>query len=309
MADGTAVALAPDPNHQPYIVDGVLPANECSLLSGASGVGKTSLVFQSLDRLRQSLSVFGQPARAVPFYYVACDLSGDTIRATMARCGVSPGDIPHLSLIDHREVPRNFPSILHEVRKADHSCQLLVVDALAVLLGRSNPNDYSHVCEFLTEITSLCKSHRITVLGLVHPAKSKVGEEYAHARQRIMGSGAWGAFCSTVLNLEADTPGNACSGARTLTIIPRNAPPLIQSWRFDDDGMLFQPDEGMDETLLDTWLAKQPVGATVQTRDLQLAASQHSISRATLFRWLKHPDTPLRRLRQGYYEVITRTVN
>lgn len=327
MSDGSAVAPAPasHPNRQHHLIENVLPAYECSLLSGASGVGKTTILFQALDRFRQGLDVFGQPTHPCEFIYVACDISGDTIRATMERVGVDPVHIPHISLLDHRQrrapeidprtklprpdnsIERNFAAVVAAVRQGRPNLRLIVIDAIAVLLGRANPNDYAVVSEFLTDITSVCKSERLTILGCVHPAKAKVGEEYAHMRQRIMGSGAWGAFCSTVLNLESDDPANPRNGARTLTIIPRNSPTLVQSWRFGDDGVLCAPDERMDEYVLDSWLAGQSPDTVLRSSEIQLVAAHNSISRRSFYAWLA--KAPLAQVRKGYYKVNKSLVN
>src|SRR3990170_2740164 len=78
----------------PDIIDTILPAREVSILAGASGAGKTTLVMQMLKSLQRNESVFGHVAQHHQrIGYIAADRNWKAYARLAATVGL---DLSHI---------------------------------------------------------------------------------------------------------------------------------------------------------------------------------------------------------------------
>src|SRR5580692_9374540 len=87
-----------------FIVDQILPKFETHLVGGPSHSGKTTLIFQTIERWRNRKDVFGHASFPLPFCYLACECASGTVHSTLKRVGIDPETFPFLSTIEHEGI-------------------------------------------------------------------------------------------------------------------------------------------------------------------------------------------------------------
>lgn len=100
-----------------------------------------------------------------------------------------------------------------------------------------NPNDPTHVAEFLSEITAYCEDG-LTILGTVGVAKLKPSEMYQNPRQLVAGSTIWERCTSTNFIVVPVAPKDLQDNRRLLYVSLKNSPSFQLAGQFDDNGIL-----------------------------------------------------------------------
>lgn len=219
-----------------YLIDGILPERELSLLAGPSGGSKTTWLFQSLQLWREGQDVHAHHSHPCPFVYASLDRSQESAEETMERVGIDVSSIPLL-----RGVEENISSIeglLNLAKTKVPDARLFMIDGFATLVPGGKTNDYHSVANFLRNITRLCKKHDITILGLIHAAKTKENEKYLNPRERILGSVAWAGFSETLFFIAPTAPDNVVDNCRLLEILPRQSAQERFELELDNRGRL-----------------------------------------------------------------------
>lgn len=287
-----------------YLIDRIFPTREVHLLAGPSGSGKTTWLLQTLQKWHKSEPIFDQPSHPSDFIYIACDRSLDTTLETMSRLGIPENSFPIMSLVD-QDIPATIESILNAVRTANPTVKLLVIDGFATLLPGGDIIRPMSVANFLRHVTRLCKRFDLTIIGIVHTAKTKEGEGYAKPRERISGTTAWAAFCETVVLIEpvkADDPNDR---QRKLYLLPRNHAESTHDYILDSHGCFVPYNLQTDVAYvqLDLWLRKQTAGDQFITYTIHEYAETMKIAQRTAERWLSDRTTSgqVERLKKGVY--------
>jgi len=204
-----------------YLIDSILPEREISLIAGPAGGGKTTWLFQVLELWQNSVDVHGHASHPCRYVYVSADRSKEAAEATMDRMSINLDRIPLISGVE--EDLHTFSSIVSLVRKKDPNVKLIVIDGFATIVPGGKAGDYHTVANFLRSITRQCKREDITVLGIIHAAKTKENEKYLNPRERILGSVAWAGFSETIFFIEPVDVKDVENPQRLLEILPRNA--------------------------------------------------------------------------------------
>lgn len=204
-----------------YLIDGLIPEREVSLLAGPSGGSKTTWLFQTLQLWRAGQPVHGHGSHPCPFVYISVDRSQESAEETMERVGIDPKTVPLVRGVEDDVIGIEQAMQLSRVLVPD--VRFFIIDGFATLVPGGKTNDYATVAKFLRGITRMCKKHDITILGIVHAAKTKENEKYLNPRERILGSVAWAGFSETLFFIEPTAPDNAVDKNRLLEILPRQA--------------------------------------------------------------------------------------
>ena len=129
------------------ILPPILPRNEVSILAGASGAGKTTLIMQLVSAIQHNTPFFGfnPSGPGTRIAYIVADRAKDSALHWARRAGVDTTHLPMLSLVDDPGISMaklaTAPlDLLFELAGKLLPCDLLVVDPLIVFLGGDTKN-------------------------------------------------------------------------------------------------------------------------------------------------------------------------
>lgn len=233
LADGTVKY----PKHG-YLVEGLFPTGEVHVLTGESGVGKTSWMFDFIDDWQHERDVLGHKSHWQPYCILVNDRSKGGMYRTLERLGKHPDayDIRTVKLESKRG--ENPPTIVDKVAaviNSDPNLRVIFIEGLQVEAAESN--DYGAMSRLMSGLNALCQKHNITVIATTHTSKANATSGGVR-RTAIIGSAATPAMCETVL-VFTDTPNSP--GHVLLTVQNHNGPKEQFYYRFTDKGRLEGP--------------------------------------------------------------------
>lgn len=263
-----------------YLIDPILPKYEVHIIAGPSGAGKTTWLFQQLNEWRRGLPVLNFPSSPVPFVYVSCDRSYQSMEATIRRIGMDK--ISALSVID--EELEGINPIIARAKELEPSLGLLILDGAATLVTDGRLENYGKVSGFLRRLTKYCQVNQITIILIVHSPKAKEGERFAAPRERIMGSAAWAGFADTVFLVEPVNSSDPEDMGRYVYVLPRNAAEFREEYTLDMRGRFTNSDT---RSIMDEFLSSHRPGTELRVGQFLEHATSHQLSRATVYRWIE----------------------
>lgn len=244
------------------LIEGIIPANEVSILAGASGVGKTTLIQQVLANAQKNQPAFG--ARVAPnlrLGYIAADRSWDSYIKTAKSTGLDLSTIGVRTLIDDESIElegfkRNPIRTLKELVVSLQPVDLVVVDPLVVFLG-VDTNKYHLNAAALIELNRFCKSENVTLLGTHHATKARSDYSFKRAQDRISGSSALLGFTSTQLFIASPDEIGRDDGVYEWYVISHHAPGRViemirgdgGTFQFHNERLLNSPKSLEDEVV------------------------------------------------------------
>lgn len=232
------------PPGQRSLIDGILPAREVSIISGASGVGKTTFLFQLVSAIQAGEDTFmghkiNHPIRVG---YIAADRTWESYETLAARCRVDLTTLDHKSLVDDEKIDvtrleRDSMELLRQMMKSLDKPDLVIVDPMVIFLG-VDPNSYQRVAPRLIQLSRMCRSMNLTILATHHATKARSDYSFLRPQDRISGSSALLGFSSSQMFIAG--PEELKKPYSEFYCVNHNAPPVtIQLKR--DGGGLFVP--------------------------------------------------------------------
>lgn len=227
----------------PDIIHDMIPQQEVSILAGASGVGKTTLIMQVLRAIQsREPSAFGLRVTAdTPHIcYIAADRTWASYVRTAEVAGLDLSRMTVRALIDDDSIDLSrfethplsiLEHLITEIASGRSDPILCVVDPLIVFLG-VDTNRYHLNAARLMRLNRFCRQTGVTILGTHHAAKARTDVSYKRAQDRISGTAALLGFTSTQLFMESPEESGDPDGYTRWHIISHHAPArLINLWR------------------------------------------------------------------------------
>lgn len=273
----------------------IIPPASVSLLAGAPGAGKTTLVAWLATRFRDCLPIFGHQPNPVPRQlFISADRSWkDSTRLWFDAVGFP--DIEAYSLQDDRAFKKIHLRKRQERMTVLRACldrfapivpgTLAWVDPISLFLG-GNLIDYDTCMVACCEIRELCQDHGLTVIGTAHAGKQKADkmQRYLRFQDRIAGSVALFGYTDTQMYLAE--PSEVGEEYYLFGWHPHHSKPETFQMQRNASGLFepyADPDAGRERELL----SAIPLSPDLtRVRDILEAAYAQGISKRSCFRFL-----------------------
>jgi uncharacterized protein YdbL (DUF1318 family) len=220
-----------------WLMSGLFPVNEIHIFAGASGSGKTTLLIQMIDAWQKGESFFGHKSYPRPYIYLSIDRSMAGVERTFARVGYDPRKFSLMTL-HGQDRKLSLLNVLRKIAADKPDVRVIFIEGFSSKVPNGKLNDYDIVSNWLLDIQEFCVKNNITVIGVVHSAKTKEGEEYLDPRQQVLGSVAWAAYTETMVSVKQCKPDSPEDTTRQILFLERNSKPEAFKMEFAPDGYL-----------------------------------------------------------------------
>ncbi len=217
-----------------YIIDDVLPAGMVSMMGGSSGTGKSKIIAQIMESLKETNKEFlGHPVLIhPPIAYYAVDRPARSFEENFGRM---KADLRHVQFFT---TTRKFRTGMGIQLARHEQGSLIIIEGIERLVPGGKINDFAAVSDLVSSLNHAAEDYGFTILGTVGQGKAKAGEQYASARDRLFGSTAWARVCESVLSMVDVTKEGDYQKTVCLEIHPRNGAALNYYFYFGPDGCL-----------------------------------------------------------------------
>lgn len=208
-------------------VDGWFVRGEVSLVVGSSGSGKSTIMYQLLEQLRQGEPFFKHPAAQIDYRILSHDRSLRAFNRTARRLQLSPEAQNRVVFLDHeqrREHPANtLMWFLKQCETNGSVPDLVFIEGMDMWVPNADVNNFNVVQEFLTALIDVATTWNVAIVGSVGSPKQKAKDKYTLQRDQVLGTIAWGRKAETIVYLELSDPEDPNS-PRRMTALLRNGP-------------------------------------------------------------------------------------
>lgn len=228
-----------------YIIDQIFPANALHIVSGASGSGKSTWLYQMLADWTLGNDLFGYRSFPCKWVMITYDRGTRDNAQTLRRIGLHEWDFPLFSFEDlysfHGSEPDLF-TLLRDHRFRD--VELFVIEGIMSFIPDPKPKQSQNKCEqmWITKVRSELLKDR-TIIGTAHQTKQNIGN--MTSRMSMIGSASFIGGVGTVVLFD-DPPETKQAqkngkvpiddGTKIVTICPRNAKDIRIQYSRDEKG-------------------------------------------------------------------------
>lgn len=306
------------PACQPTFLDPIptiIPFGSVTVVAGASGAGKTILLSEWMQRLRDGRTICGHSTNApTAIYHLAADRDWSTYKAAYAAAGYP--DINYYCLAEDvgfdprkwgkkKDALTLFEDCLNCLEPIPGS--VVNVDPVAPIFIQGNQNDARDVALSLHWYRKMARKYQVTLILYANTAKRKQEDTYKRAQDRIAGSGAFVAYSDTQIAVEQDE-----DRIMTMCWTPRRAPSGEFRFQFDTGSSLFVPYvpttrvEIPEANAALFALIPEGEGGITSPELIRQAVNKLQTSRSAIFRALKALDTEHKLIDRSSHGLITR---
>lgn len=286
--------------------DRFLAKRQVNLIGGASGAGKTRMIFQLIKASQEGTDFLGMKTVPTKWAYVSGDRGAESVEETMEDIGVK---IPIFSMVDKNLVcgdliKKVFPQLPTFL---GYMPEIIFVDGFTSMVPGGDPNDYDSVAKWLANLQRYCQKLNLSILGSAHATKAREGDMIRDARQRILGSTAWAGFSQDIIILDRIFKKNQ-ENLRTINILRRNGKEEIIQGIFNEGRLELDTtaDDKLDGAAFVLEGLIPPPGSSFDSHILEHLAKSKGISRASFYRWLHSlvEDHRVIKENKGSYQVL-----
>ena len=234
--------------------DGWFPTASVSVIGGASGAGKTSIMLQLLEAQRKGESFLGHPGGKLSVAILYADRMGADNDETLERLGLlnTPMHIDVLPLC------WDFEMVLHIL---NHIESLPQIPGVVLVEGgdmlASDANDLQTVAVMIRRFQEIAAHYGIAFVFSVGAPKSTKDGKHVLLRDRIYGSQIWGRMASTIATMSIPGDDDGTGANRAMDVLHRNA----GAEHFDlhyVNGKLMPRVIDVEEDPIVMWMKQQP---------------------------------------------------
>ena len=215
-------------SREKFLVDVIFPNGALHIISGPSGIGKTTWLLQILRQWSAGKQVLGYNSHPCEYVYVSLDRSMQETDRTLRRIGLEDWDFPCYPMTEI--IPRNNrgkidlePSYTYILDRFPRA-QLIVIEGLQGFMPNTGRGQSQNKAELIwaMKLQDEVLNRGITMIATTHSPKSS---EYAHDRENMLGSQALIGAASTILRF--DVPPDPSGKQRGMTGVTQTPDRLV----------------------------------------------------------------------------------
>ncbi len=252
-------AKTPEYPVEEYLVEGILPVNEVHIFAGASGVGKSTIMYDFIDKWQREEDVFGRKSHWYPYIIFSNDRSKAGVLRTLKRIGKNPKNFPIKDLLGLPDT-QTVVDYIRNFHSKNLSLKVVFIEGLHV--GQTDGNDYGETSKSLKALNALCQDLHITIIGTTHSAKAYAASGMT-GRDSIIGSAANAGMTETIFSFSRTKKGNV-----KVTIHPRNEREINQFYKWENGKLVLTDEKDDDKPRPMVLFLNQLEGDTFQTVDV-----------------------------------------
>lgn len=199
----TITADCIEPKIQPWLWEGYIPLQTCTLFAGSGGLGKSQLLLyiSSLVSVGASFSINSIPF-SIPQGNVFILSAEDDEEYTIApRLIASKADLSKIHILQSAIQPNDTSKdrfirldqdilLIQDKIKEIGNVRLIIIDPITAYIGNLKENQSSEVRNFILKLNKLAKDNDLSIILNTHLRK-KSGDGVSSAADEILGSIAW----------------------------------------------------------------------------------------------------------------------
>jgi hypothetical protein len=261
--------------------DGWFPLGELSIIGGASGVGKTSLVTPMLERIRQGQDVWGHKTTPRDYRVLLHDRSKKAMRRTAKALRLTQEALQRVIRLTSAQQQADAADVLEAAIVQNPGVQVWFLEGLDLWIP--DMLKMSVVGPAIDRIQRVATRYNVVVLASVGAPKQKGKDKY-YGRDSLFGSAALARKVETVVLLSLHDEKNPNS-VRACWVLPRTTAATVMYFTWVD-GVFTQTAEPQEQETTDTALYKMTVAVRYAFGLDEPITHRPSIgSKSTFYRW------------------------
>ncbi len=316
--------------NETFIVDRVFPSGSLHIITGPSGIGKTTWLLPMMREWAEGRPILGHASHPCDWVYVALDRGILDTDRTMRRLNIHDWDAPVYSMEEIIAKDSNGritaePTIFQITSKFPNA-KLIVLEGLQGFLPNTGKGQSQNKADQLwcMQIRDRILNKGKTIIAVNHSPKSA---EYANDRENMLGSQALIGAASTIIRF--DTPldpntgksrgmsGQQQTDERLVTVMGRDFPNMYLSYSRASNGAFeldalrntapgaVTPTTQLLQTstdslrVMDAHLIAFEGQAELSLRQIRLWARENAMTDEEMYRWINNHVVTGRILKEG----------
>lgn len=297
-------------SHSRYLIDPIWPSREVHIITGESGVGKTTLLTQWVNDLAAGRPILGFKLPPQKVVYISNERSQESLEIDNdARWKLTAPFYTIAEAMKGVKVPLkdrwSYAGLVGLIEKySGEGFKVMVVDPIVTFCPK--PNDQNEVHRFLyTLAQSELKRFGVTVIASGHPPKEREGQKILNIRQKVAGSQGWGSFSNCNMHLEAANDENRMETRVRLEVRSRHAQPMEFFFDRDEIGRLVEIPSLESQSTEFVMLRVLEGKKVLHTSEAVEWGEKRGVDRRNVTRWMKKLEVSgvLAHLERGSWSV------
>jgi hypothetical protein len=215
-------------------LDGWFPRGDVSIIGGASGSNKSTLIMDGLDNQARGQDFLGHRTFGLPYLILTVDRGDNAQKRTLERMNLDYKNIP-IGRLKASVGPTMLDEICRRIEQAKVFPAAVFFEGADMVLEDAGKMQF--VVPFVSGLQEICRYYHIAIILSVGAPKFKSGEGYTAKRDMLFGSIAWGRMAETIVVLQCPD-GDDTSLKRELSVLLRNGPAEKFSMVYDNGKLI-----------------------------------------------------------------------
>jgi hypothetical protein len=209
--------------------DGWFPRGDISLIAASSGVGKTTWMFEVLERQQLGLPIYEHSTNQLPYLVLLEDRSERSLTRSLQRMQINKNTLPYARLGEGSLAT----AVQRELLKCPVMPAVVFIEGIDLLGDAKEGHKVSQELKLLQQVA---EHYHIALIGSTGSPKQRPKDHYISLRDQVIGSTVWARKTETIVILQREH-GKETDDITIATVLARNSRP-------EQFYLVFEPDTG-----------------------------------------------------------------